>query len=138
MILIIRLGLVLAVLSSAVACATVGIGPGADRVQLENETDVPIGVYLNEAWVGTYPAGATATIALVGHRGPPFAVSIRTAVGESLLEESISAEDMRRAREEGFGWSSAPSQPCGSIRLTFGDVEHLEEDDPGIEPGPCP
>lgn len=133
-----RLGLVIALLSSLTACATVAIGPGADRVHLQNATSVAVGVYLNDAWVGTYPAGATGTIALAGHRGPPFAVSIRTAAGERLLEESISAEDLRRAREEALGWSSATGQACGSIRLTFGNVEPAEHDVPDIEPGPCP
>lgn len=132
-----RIILVVALVASAFGCELPGVGPGPDRVLLQNDTDVAVGVYLNEAWVGTYPAGATATIPLVGHRGPPFAVSVRTAAGEGLLEETISAEDMRRAREEGFGWSSGSSgssQPCGSIRLTFGDVEQLEDD---IEPEPC-
>lgn len=134
----IRLGLAIALLWAAVGCATVGIGPGADRVYLQNDTRGAVGVYLNDAWVGTYPTGATGTIALVGHRGPPFAVSVRTSGGENLLAESISAEDMRRAREEGFGWSSATSQACGSIQLTFGNVEPAEHDVPDIEPGPCP
>lgn len=132
--LVITLGLAIAVLTSLAACSSVDIGPGADRVHLENDTDFAVGVYLNDEWAGTYPAGAAATVALRGHRGPPFAVSIRTALGESLLEEAISAVDMRRAREEGFGWSSAASQPCGSIRLTFGDVPVVDD----VPDGPCP
>lgn len=134
--LILRLTLAVIVLSSAAACAAMSIG-NADRVRLVNDTDVAVGVYLNESWVGTYPAGAMATIALVGHGGPPFAVSVRTADGIRLYEESISAEDIRRAHEEGFGWSGMTSGPCGNIRLTFGDVQPVDDDVPDIEPGPC-
>ncbi len=123
---------------SAVACAPLESGPGADRVHLDNATDIAVGIYLNDAWVGTYPAGASATVALAGHGGPPFVVSVRTAAGTVLHEETISADDMRRARTEGFGWFSALGPPCGTTRLAFGAVELDPLEAQEVEPGPCP
>jgi len=112
---------------------TGGIGPTA---YLENGTDVPIAVYVNGGWVGTYPPGTRTDVPIGGHGGPPYAIEVRTPSGVVLTQLGVSPADIANGGSVGAG----ASMPCGEVQLTYGAVER--RGGPArvapIEPGSCP
>ena len=79
--------------ASAAACLPIG---GEVRVHIENQTDVPVGVYVNGGWVGTYPAGAETSVPIAGHGGPPYTVGSEGPDGAVLTDVAWSRRTMPR------------------------------------------
>lgn len=110
-----RAGLVLlAALSLFAGCSRT-----LPQVQVENGTDIPLAVHVNGEWLGTYPAGAVADVA-IGAAGPPWSIDVRSASGAILATLGITAEDMQPADSGPGGLQATADTPCGTIRLTFG------------------
>jgi hypothetical protein len=102
--------LVTAVIAMVAACGAPGSG---SAVRLENATTVPVAVHLNDAWVGTYPAGAIVDVP-IGQAALPIVIEARSPSGAVLASLTASESDIADARGVGE-WVL----PCGAIRLSL-------------------
>jgi hypothetical protein len=99
-----------ALIATVAACATAGSGP---TVRLENATTIPVAVHLNDAWVGTYPAGAIVDVP-IGQAAIPLVIEARSQSGAVLASLTAAESDIADARGVAE-WML----PCGAIRLSL-------------------
>lgn len=130
-------------LSSVVAlvagCARTA--PSDIQITLDNLTDTPVGLYINDDWVGTYPAGGSTRQPLGDHGGAPYAVEVRSPSGAVLATIGVNA-----AQAESLSGGGGPvialeqGLPCGIVRLVVGELAAGEVPAPAarVAPGPCP
>ena len=120
--------LVAAVIATVAACST----PASGRaVRLENATTVPVAVHLNDAWVGTYPAGATVDVP-IGQSAIPVVIEARSPSGAVLASLTATESDIDPG---GVGeWVL----PCGAIRLSLGPSDQQPLATPEVNAGACP
>jgi hypothetical protein len=107
------------------------------QVQVENGTDIPLAVHVNGEWLGTYPAGAVADVAIRA-AGPPWSIDVRSGSGATLTSLAISADDLQRVDAGTRSLQATADTPCGTIRLTFGDAAIEPLPFSTSPPGPCP
>lgn len=109
-------------------------------VTLDNQTDIPVGLYVNGDWVGTYPAGGSTTQALGGHGGAPYDVEVRSDSGAVLAEMAINEPQAASLTGGGMPIGVDQGVPCGVIRIVVGmpdpDVEPAPAE--AVPPGACP
>lgn len=132
------LAMAVALLLSLVACSRTA---AADiTITLDNLTDTPVGLYVNDEWVGTYPAGASVQEPLGDHGGAPYVVDVRTPSGASLTRADVSEAQAASLSGGGPAIASEQGLPCGIIRLVIGELADDEAPVPAVSvpPGPCP
>ena len=112
-------------------------GAPSAHVVLENATGIPLAAHVNGAWVGTYPAGATAEVPIRGADGP-YRIEVRSDSGATLSSLDISVDDAVKAQAGTGSLRATTDTPCGMIRLTFGDAAVESMPVSTSEPGPCP
>lgn len=121
------LGLVLTAFIVA-GCAGFTSDP-ALTLGLDNGTDRPVLVYVNDEWVGTFPVGADRDDVTTGaHGGPPWRIEARTDAGVVLA--SFDAASVA-ALPTGTGADTA----CGSLGLWAGDTRPADLE---VTSGPTP
>jgi hypothetical protein len=121
--------LVAAAIATLVACATPPSGPA---VRLENATTVPVAIHLNDAWVGTYPAGAIADVP-IGQASIPVVIEARSPSGAVLASLTAAASDIADARGVAE-WVL----PCGAIRLSLSTAQEEPIATPEPAADTCP
>lgn len=88
------------------------------RLGLDNASDRPVLVYVNDEWVGTFAAGIVKDdIATGAHGGPPWRLEARTDVGVVLV-----AAELTGTPPAGEGAGAAAETTCGDIALWAGDT----------------
>jgi hypothetical protein len=128
----------IAMLVVSVACSRTAV---ADiTITMDNQTDTPVGLYVNDEWVGTYPAGASVQEPLGDHGGAPYVVDVRTPGGTSLARVDVNAAQAASITGGGPAVASEVGLPCGIIRLVVGELADDEAPAPAesVAPGPCP
>lgn len=128
----------IAMLVVSVACSRTAV---ADiTITMDNQTDTPVGLYVNDEWVGTYPAGASVQEPLGDHGGAPYVVDVRTPGGTSLARVDVNAAQAASITGGGPAVASEVGLPCGIIRLVVGELADHEAPAPAesVAPGPCP
>jgi hypothetical protein len=125
-------------LVSMVACSRTAVSD--ITITLDNLTDTPVGLYVNDEWVGTYPAGATVQEPLGDHGGAPYVVEVRTPSGASLARAEVNEAQAASLTGGGMAIASEVGLPCGIIRLVIGDLAADEAPAPAesVPPGVCP
>jgi len=125
-------------LVSMVACSRTAVSD--ITISLDNLTDTPVGLYVNDEWVGTYPAGAIVQEPLGDHGGAPYIVDVRTPSGTSLIRADVNEAQARSLVGGGPAIASEQGLPCGIIRLVIGELAAGEAPAPAqsVAPGPCP
>jgi hypothetical protein len=106
--------LVAVVIATVTACGTAGSGA---VVRLENATTVPVAIHLNDAWVGTYAAGAVVDVP-IGQAVIPVVIEARSPSGAVLASLTAAESDIAEARGVGE-WVL----PCGAIRLSLSTTD---------------
>jgi hypothetical protein len=109
----------------------------ATHATLENATDIPLAVHVNDAWVGTYGAGATVVVP-IPDGGAPYRIEARSASGAVLSSLDVTADDALRAQAGTRSLRATSDTPCGMIRLTFGDAAEEAMPASTSTPGACP
>jgi hypothetical protein len=108
-------------------------------ITLDNMTDTPVGLYVNDEWVGTYPAGARVQEPLGDHGGAPYVVDVRTPAGTSLARVDVNEAQAASITDGGAAVAAEQGLPCGIIRLVIGELAANEAPAPAesVAPGPC-
>ncbi len=110
-------------------------------ITLQNATTVPVGLYVNGDWRGTYPAGADTTVA-VAHAAPgPWTVELRSPTDAVLLRLRANDGALEAARDGRYGVGESRGLPCGELIAIVGTLsadEALAPTRASIKPGPCP
>jgi hypothetical protein len=92
-------------------------GMPALTLGLANETDRPILLYVNDEWVGTFPAGTVRNDITTGpHGGAPWRIEARTDRGLVLV-----AAEVFESPAPGAGVGAAGATTCGDITIWAGD-----------------
>ncbi|MFP5343276.1 MAG: hypothetical protein ACLGIJ_10170 [Candidatus Limnocylindria bacterium] len=132
------LAMAVAFLVSAAACSRTAVSD--ITITLDNLTDTPVGLYINDAWVGTYPAGWSVQEPLGDHGGAPYLVDVRTASGASLIRADVNEAQAASLVDGGPAIAVEHGVACGIIRLVIGELAADEAPAPArsVEPGPCP
>ena len=119
-------------------CARMGVGD--IPVTLDNLTDIPVGLYVNGDWVGTYPAGASTTQTLGAHGGAPYDVEARSDSGAVLAEVAVNEPQAVTLTGGGMPIGVEQGVPCGVIRIVVGIPDPDVAPAPGeaVPSGPCP
>jgi hypothetical protein len=108
---------VIAVALLVAGCAGFTADP-ALRLGLDNATDRPVLVYVNDEWVGTFPAGTTRDDITTGaHGGPPWRLEARTDKGIVLVAAEVASPPT-----QGAGEGAAAETTCGDITVWSGDT----------------
>ena len=130
-----------AIASLVVAGCSGSPGTRALWVQVVNETDIPIGVYIDGEWRGTDEPGATIVVPL-GDGPPPMTIEARSPSGATLatLEATVGQVEALRAGSDENVIAVEFAVPCGAIRITVGEMPEGWAVAPGeaVPPGPCP
>ena len=133
--------LALAMAAPVATLAACGVVPGLDevRVHVDNETDIPIGVYVDGVWRGTDEPGATIVVPL-GDGLPPITIEARSASGAVLATLDVPLGPVKALRDgEGDAWGEEIAVPCGLIRITVGELGPNVAHAPAaaVPAGPC-
>lgn len=118
------------------ACATETPVP----VRIQNETSVPVGLYVNGTWVGTYPSGADTTVQVDRPIEQPWIVELRSPTDAVLLTLNPSPGTLADARSGRYGVGESLGLPCGVLTALVGSLGADEALAPAesVAPGPCP
>jgi hypothetical protein len=108
-------------------------------ITLDNRTDTPVGLYVNDEWVGTYPPGASVREPLGDHGGAPYIVDVRTPAGTSLARVDVNEAQAASITMGGAAVAVEQGLPCGIIRLVIGALAEDEAPAPAesVAPGAC-
>lgn len=115
--------------------------PGSVQLTVENLTDTPLGVYVDDEWVGTDEPGATIVTTLPPTDAESYRVETRTPSGAVIAAFDAPAGAVQALREgRGGPLGEEVGVPCGVVRILIGDLEPAEGLAPAeaVEPGPCP
>jgi hypothetical protein len=131
------LAIAVALLVSMAACSRTAASD--ITITLDNLTDTPVGLYVNDEWVGTYPAGASVQEPLGDHGGAPYVVDVRTPAGTSLARANVNEAQAASMAEGGAAVAVEQGLPCGIVRLVIGELAEDEAPAPAerVAPGPC-
>ena len=111
------------------------------QITLDNLTDTPVGLYVNDDWVGTYPAGGSTRQPLGNHGGAPYVVEVRSPSGAVLATVGVNADQAASlSGDRGPAIALEQGVPCGIVRLVVGELAADEVPAPAasVAPGPCP
>ena len=119
------------------ACGTDASVP----IRIENETTVPVGLYVNGTWVGTYPPGVDTTVAVTRSIEQAWIVELRSPTDAVLLRLNANDAALHAAREGRYGAGESRGLPCGALTAVVGTLsadEALAPTRASAAPGPCP
>lgn len=130
---------VLVAVAAAVAltgCATDASVP----IRIQNDTTVPVGLYVDGTWVGTYPAGADTTVQIDRSIQQSWTVELRSPSDAVLLRLSANDGTLEAARDGRYGVGESLGLPCGVLTALVGTLSADEALAPAesVAPGPCP
>lgn len=111
-------------------------GAPATVLRLENATDIPLAVHVDDAWVGTYPAGETRDVPI--RDGAPYRIDVRSESGAILSALEVSLEDASMIAADRRSIQATTDTPCGMIRLTVGSAAEAPMPPSTSTPGACP
>ncbi|MEX2183445.1 MAG: hypothetical protein WEC14_03295 [Chloroflexota bacterium] len=116
------------------------MAPSDIQITLDNGTDTPVGLYVNDDWVGTYPAGGTTRQPLGDHGGAPYEVEIRSPSGAVLATVGVNDAQAGSISDGGLAIALEQRVPCGIVRLVVGELAPNNTPVPAasVPPGPCP
>ncbi|MEX1172780.1 MAG: hypothetical protein WEG56_09230 [Chloroflexota bacterium] len=116
------------------------MAPSDIQITLDNLTDTPVGLYVNDDWVGTYPAGGTTRQPLGDHGGAPYEVEVRSPSGATLATIAVNQAQAESLSGGGPAIALEQGVPCGIVRLVVGEVAAGEVPAlaASVPPGPCP
>lgn len=102
---------------------TLGLDSGLGR---------PVLLYVNDEWVGTFPAGSQRDDITTGaHGGPPWRIEARTDAGRTLVA-------FEAADEADLPAGVAVPTSCGDVAVWAGEPRPVPlEPDPGAAPVAC-
>lgn len=119
-----------------------GCAPGdAVPIRIQNDTNVPVGLYVNGDWLGTYPAGANTTVSFDRPIAAPWAVELRSPSDAALLRLDANGGALEAARDGRYGAGESIGLPCGELTAILGTLsadEALAPTRPSAAPGLCP
>ena len=120
-------------------CASSGASR-ATPIVLENRTDVPVGLYVNGGWAGTFPAGGTGDASVGGHGAPPYTVEVRSSSNAVLMTVTVDEAQAATIDQPGRGIAEEVAVPCGILRVTIGSIGSGAAPAPAasVAPGECP
>ena len=121
------------------ACADTDPGTGA-ALTVVNRTDTPVGVYVNDEWVGTDEPGATIETTLRPSDDAALRIEARSPTGAVLAAFDAPSAEVDRTREGGPALGAEYAVPCGVLTILIGTLRDDEGLAPAasVEPGPCP
>ena len=95
--------------------------------------------YLNDQWVGTYPADSETTVPIAGHGGPPWSVTAEDRTGNVHANAIVSVEDAAGLASGERVVESSGTVGCGLVRIMAGTAEAVAQSIPqdGDDPA-CP
>ena len=124
------------VLGLAVA-ACQAVPTEAPVVHLHNETNTPLAIHVNDAWVGTYPPGAVSEVPIpVQER--EYRIVARSPTGTELLTllGPPTLVDAAQAGDQVFdAWTDLR---CGRITMSVGRPADIDRPPPNPPVGTCP
>jgi hypothetical protein len=118
----------------------VGREPTDIPINLHNDTDVAVGLYVDGAWIGTYAPGSRLAVPMTTPKREPTTVELRSPSDTVLLSLTLNERQYAAAEAGGYGAGESRGLPCGTLTLLVGRVAADEVLAPAasIEPGPCP
>jgi hypothetical protein len=144
-----RPGLAIAALLAVIAVA--GCGRATDvglvgreatdiPISIENDTDVAVGLYVDDAWIGTYAPGARLAVPMPAPRRHPTTVDLRSPSDAVLLSLTLNEGQHAAAEAGGYGAGASQGLPCGVLTLLVGRLADGDALAPAesVEPGACP
>jgi hypothetical protein len=112
----------LAVVASGLLVVGCGLLPSSGpAVHVDNQTNTPMAVHVNGAWVGTYAPGASSDVPMGGQGAAPYKFSVHSPSGNSLMDFVVTADDITRATEGGISIGTT-GLPCGEVRMAIGPI----------------
>ena len=133
------LRIVLATVLAVGGCVDPDPGAGA-ALTVVNRTDTPVGVYVNDAWIGTDEPGATIETTLGPTDDADYRIEARSPTGAVLAVFVAPAAEVDRTRDGGPALGEEIGVPCGVVTILIGTLRDDEMLAPAeaVEPGPCP
>lgn len=117
------------------ACDAIPSSTPAPVVHLQNQTDIPVAIHVNDAWVGTYPAGASTEVTIpVQER--EYRIEARSPSGTTLITLLGPASMVNAAQAQEQVFDAWEDVPCGRIALSVGTPP--DRPAPEAPTGPCP
>ena len=117
----------------ASSCAS---GPS---VHVDNMTNTRMEVFVNGTSAGTVGEGGSTDVSLGSRGTPPYQISVRSPSGDSLMDITVTAEEIKRVAEGGFIGGGTTGIPCGEIRVSIGKVDNPAPGPAGVDQMPaCP
>ena len=92
---------------------------GEVRVHIDNQTDAPVAVYVNGAWLGTYAAGASTSAPIGGHGGPPYTVVSEDPRGAVLTSTQVATDDAAAVASGSTMIETSTEVGCGYVRVAI-------------------
>ena len=108
-------------------------------IHVDNMTNTRMEVFINGAPAGTVGEGGSTDVSLGSRGTPPYRVSVRTPSGDSLMDITVTAEEIQRVAEGGFIGGGTTGIPCGEIRVSIGRKDAPAPPPAGVDQMPaCP
>jgi hypothetical protein len=120
----------------ASGCGLLDSGP---KVHVENLTNTRMEAFVNGASAGSFGPGTSGDVSLGSHGKPPYRVSIQSPSGNSLMDITVTPEDIQRVAEGGHTGGGTTGIPCGEIRVSMGRTDAAAPGPAGVDQMPaCP
>jgi hypothetical protein len=109
-------------------------------INIDNGTNVAVGLYVDGAWVGTYAAGSKLAVPMPAPRRLPTTIELRSPSDAPLLSVTLDEGQHAAAEAGGYGAGASQGLPCGVLTLLVGRLADGEALAPAesVEPGTCP
>jgi hypothetical protein len=96
-------------------------------------------VYVNGSSAGSFGPGGSGDVSLGSHGKPPYRVSVQSPSGDSLMDITVTAEQIQKVAEGGHIGGGTTGIPCGEIRVSMGRTDAAFATPAGVEHMPaCP
>ena len=118
----------------------IGREPTDIPINIDNETDVAVGLYVDGTWIGTYAPGSRLAVPMPAPKRHPTTVELRSPSDAVLLSLALNEGQHAAADAGGYGAGESRGLPCGTLTLLIGRLAEDEALAPAasVEPGPCP
>jgi hypothetical protein len=138
---------VIAGLATRAALATAlltGFGPEPETslvpVRIENDTDVSVGLYVGDEWLGTFPAGSSVEVTLPSASSLrlPTMLELLAPSGAVRLSVALAEDQLAGAATGGYGTSQSVDVACGVVTLVVGRLVVGQTPEPPSTDDPVP
>jgi hypothetical protein len=99
-------------------------------VTIENDTSVPVGLYVGGDWLGTYPAGASVVVQVPSQSRLPTMVELLAPSGAVMLDVELDETQFADAARGGYGTSRSVPVSCGVVTLVVGTLADGQSPEP--------